>query len=173
MKTTKLLSVLIVAGLFCSQALALTGDRDKPIEVQADHFLGDEIKQTAVYTGNVQVDQGSMRLTGQKLTLVEKANGYRTGTLTGSQATFRQQRDPRATNIKEWVKGRANQIHYEERTGIVTLTGNAVVEREVNGVVQDSAKGSKIVYDTIRSRTIIQGSQGGRATTVIAPRSRQ
>ena len=114
-----------------------------------------------------------MRFTGQKLTLVEKANGYRTGTRTGYQATCRQQRDPRAANIKEWVKGRANQIHYEERTGIVTLTGNAVVEREVNGVVQDSAKGSKIVYDTIRSRTIIQGSQGGRATTVIAPRSRQ
>ena len=73
--------------------------------------------------------------------------------------------------LEEWVSGRAQEIVYEERTGIVTLTGNAVVERSENGVVKDRARGNKIVYDTIRSRTIIQGNSGGRASTVIAPRN--
>ena len=142
----------LVLSLIVPLAQAETQDRQKPIEIQADHFFGDEIKQEAVYTGSVRVDQGTMRLTGQKLVLVESAAGYRKGT-------------------QEWVSGRAQEIVYEERTGIVTLTGKAVVERSENGVVKDRARGNKIVYDTIRSRTIIQGNSGGRASTVIAPRN--
>ena len=145
-------------------------DREKPIEVQADHFYGDELKQTATYTGSVRVDQGTMRLTGQKLVLQETASGYRKGTLTGQLATFRQRRDQKVKGVEEWISGKAEQIVYEEQTGIVTLTGQALVERSENGIVKDRARGSKIVYDTIRSRTIIQGSNGGRASTVIAPR---
>lgn len=52
-------------------------DREKPIEIQADHFFGDELKQVATYTGSVRVDQGTMRLTGQKLVLQETAQGYK------------------------------------------------------------------------------------------------
>ena len=146
-------------------------DREKPIEVQANHFYGDELKQTATYTGSVRVDQGTMRLTGQKLVLQDSASGYRKGTLTGQLATFRQRRDQKVKGVEEWISGKAEQIVYEEQTGIVTLTGQALVERSENGIVKDRARGSKIVYDTIRSRTIIQGSNGGRASTVIAPRS--
>ena len=112
-----------------------------------------------------------MRLTGQKLVLQETATGYKKGTLTGNLATFRQKRDPKVKGVEEWVSGRAQQIVYEEQTGIVTLTGQALVQRSENGVVKDSARGNKIIYDTIRSRTIIQGNSGGRASTVIAPRS--
>ena len=93
------------------------------------------------------------------------------GTLTGQLATFRQRRDQKVKGVEEWISGKAEQIVYEEQTGIVTLTGQALVERSENGIVKDRARGSKIVYDTIRSRTIIQGSNGGRASTVIAPRS--
>ena len=83
----------LVLSLIVPLAQAETQDRQKPIEIQADHFFGDEIKQEAVYTGAVRVDQGTMRLTGQKLVLVESAAGYRKGTLTGNLATFRQRRD--------------------------------------------------------------------------------
>ena len=161
----------LVLSLIVPLAQAETQDRQKPIEIQADHFFGDEIKQEAVYTGSVRVDQGTMRLTGQKLVLVESAAGYRKGTLTGNLATFRQRRDMKVRGVEEWVSGRAQEIVYEERTGIVTLTGKAVVERSENGVVKDRARGNKIVYDTIRARTIIQGNSGGRASTVIAPRN--
>ncbi|HIU37935.1 MAG TPA: lipopolysaccharide transport periplasmic protein LptA [Candidatus Aphodousia faecigallinarum] len=152
-------------------AHAESQDREKPIEIQANHFFGDELKQTATYSGSVRLDQGTLRLTGQKLILQETPSGYRKGTLTGHLATFRQKRDPKIKGVEEWISGQAEQIVYEEQTGIVTLTGQAVVERSENGIIKDRAKGNKIVYDTIRSRTIIQGSSGGRATTVIAPRN--
>ena len=163
--------VVLLLALACPFAQAETQDRQKPIEIQADHFFGDEVKQVATYTGSVRVDQGTMRLTGQKLVLQETSTGYKKGTLTGNLATFRQRRDPKVKGIEEWVSGRAQEIVYEERTGIVTLTGQAFVQRTENGVVKDTARGNKIVYDTIRSRTIIQGNNGDRASTVIAPRS--
>lgn len=169
MKRIALFTLLL--ALAVPAVYAESKDREKPIEVQANHFYGDELKQTATYTGSVRVDQGTMRLTGQKLVLQETASGYRKGTLTGQLATFRQRRDQKVKGVEEWISGKAEQIVYEEQTGIVTLTGQALVERSENGIVKDRARGSKIVYDTIRSRTIIQGSNGGRASTVIAPRS--
>ena len=169
-KFTILALILTLASNF---AYALSSDRNQPIRIQADHFLGDEIKQTATYTGNVRVDQGTMRLTGKRLELVETAKGYHVGTLTGNLATFRQKRDPRIRGVEEWISGHAQKIVYEEQTGVITLTGDALVERSENGVIKDRAEGSKIIYDTLRSRTIIQGDQDGRARTVIAPRNKQ
>lgn len=169
-KFTILALILTLASNF---AYALSSDRNQPIRIQADHFLGDEIKQTATYTGNVRVDQGTMRLTGKRLELIETAKGYHVGTLTGNLATFRQKRDPRIRGVEEWISGHAQKIVYEEQTGVITLTGDALVERSENGVIKDRAEGSKIIYDTLRSRTIIQGNQDGRARTVIAPRNKQ
>ena len=110
-------------------------------------------------------------MTGNRLEMKESAKGYRTGTLTGNLATFRQKKDQKVKNIEEWINAKAQTIIYEERTGLVTLIGNAEVFRLENGVMKDRAKGSKITYDTVRSRTIIQGNKQGRASTVIAPRS--
>ena len=169
----KLTVIALTLALTSNLAYALSSDRNQPIRIQADHFLGDEIKQTATYTGSVRVDQGSMRLTGNRLELVETAKGYHVGTLTGNQATFRQKRDPKIRGVEEWISGHAQKIVYEEQTGVITLTGNALVERSENGIVKDRAEGSKIIYDTLRSRTTIQGNQDCRARTVIAPRNKQ
>ena len=69
--------VVLLLALACPFAQAETQDRQKPIEIQADHFFGDEVKQVATYTGSVRVDQGTMRLTGQKLVLQETSTGYK------------------------------------------------------------------------------------------------
>lgn len=67
----------LLLALVVPTAQAESRDREKPIEIQADHFFGDELKQVATYTGSVRVDQGTMRLTGQKLVLQETAQGYK------------------------------------------------------------------------------------------------
>ena len=63
-------------------------DREKPIEIQADHFFGDELKQVATYTGSVRVDQGTMRLTGQKLDEIPKQRELRNGSLARLSKSF-------------------------------------------------------------------------------------
>lgn len=66
MNIQKFLLAALTAAL-AAPVLALSTDRDQAIEVHADRFDGDEVKQTAVYTGNVIVDQGSMQITGARL----------------------------------------------------------------------------------------------------------
>ncbi len=167
--------------LLCLLALepawALSDDRDQPIEVQADAFYGDEVAQTAVYSGNVVVRQGSMHLTGAKLELRITPKGYRQGTVTGSLSKFRQQRDPKSPgDPEEWMHAEAGQILYDEETDTITLTGRAKLSRVVSGEEKDMTRGEKIVYDMRTARSRIEGGvvdgQRQRVSTVIAPRTR-
>ena len=69
--------VFSILAAIAAPTWALSTDKSQPIEVHADQFNGDEVKQTAVYSGNVVVDQGSMNLTGARLDLAITPKGYR------------------------------------------------------------------------------------------------
>ena len=68
----------LIAACAAAFAQAETADREKPIEITANHFDGDEIKQIAIYTGNVEVHQGTKEILGTKLQLTISPEGYRT-----------------------------------------------------------------------------------------------
>ena len=145
--------------------------------MHADKFNGDEVKQTAVYSGDVVVDQGSMRITGDTLTLRITPKGYRQATLTGAPTKFRQQRDPDPKNpVDEWVHAEAARIVYDEETDTITLTGAARLSRSENGVEKDMTEGERIVYDMRNARSVVEGGvsagQRQRVTTIIAPRGK-
>lgn len=81
---TLALSTLLCSALFAAQtAWAESADRTKPIEINAQNFAGDEVAQTAVYSGAVEVHQGTLEILGDKLTLKVSPEGYRTITVTG------------------------------------------------------------------------------------------
>lgn len=166
---------LLASALLPMSAFALSTDRDQPIEIHADAFNGDEVKQTAVYTGNVVVTQGSMTLHGVRLELRLSARGYRQGTLTGNLARFAQQRDPKTQGIDEWVHAQAEHILYDEEVDTITLTGKARLSRTENGVEKDITEGDRIVYDMRNARSRVEGKvvngQKQRVTTIIAPRN--
>ena len=63
--TALLLLLTLPAGL----VQALPDDRDQPIHISADKALRDEKQGFTVYSGNVQMAQGSMRLEADKLTI--------------------------------------------------------------------------------------------------------
>ena len=162
----------LVLALSSSIALADASDKEKPISVEATSFKANQVDQIATYSGNVVVRQGTLKMTGAKLIITENAKGYRQMELTGKKAQFRQRRAPSTKGIEEWFEAEAQRIVYEEASGIITLYQNAKVARTENGIVKDQTEGNRIVYDSHRSRTIIQGSTSGRASTVIAPRNK-
>jgi len=166
----KLLLSFTLFTAVVAPALALDGDRNQPIEVTADQFHGDEVKQTAVYSGNVVVTQGSMRLTGTRLEINITPKGYRRITILGSPAHFKQQREPKKTKIDEWIHADANHIIYDEETDKITLKGRASLKRTENGISKDMTSGESIVYDMRNARSEVQGAKGQRVTTIIAPR---
>ena len=47
--------------------MALSSDKDQPIEIEADHAKLDDIQRVAVYQGDVVITQGSIRLNGDIL----------------------------------------------------------------------------------------------------------
>ena len=156
--------VFSILAAIAAPTWALSTDKSQPIEVHADQFNGDEVKQTAVYSGNVVVDQGSMNLTGARLDLAI--------TPTGSPARFKQQRDPKTKGVEEWVHAHASRITYDEETDKVTLEGKAQLSRSENGQQKDMTSGERIVYDMRNARSEVNSGEGKRVTTIIAPRSK-
>lgn len=171
----KILLFVITALMACS-ASALKSDNSKPIEIAADSFSGDQVHQSAIYTGKVEVHQGTLEMWGDRLELQVNSRGYRNGTMTGKLARFKQQRDNADSSISEWMHAEADKMIYDEERDTITLIGNARLTRTENGALKDEATGQRIVYDMRNARSRAQGGTVGgerqRVTTVIAPRRR-
>lgn len=155
-------------------ANAETADRSKPIEINADNFQGDEVKQVAIYTGRVEVHQGTLEILGDKLTVTISPEGYRTITVTGNPVRMKERRDVKTPGVEEWVHASSLTAVYEEQSDVITLTELAKLARSENGLVKDSSAGEKIVYNLRTARSRVEGAvvegKRNRVSTVLAPR---
>lgn len=160
-------------------AQAERADRDKPTQIVADRFVGDDLKQTVVYTGSVTLTRGTLRITGERMELREDPERYRYAVVTaasGQLASFRQRRDATTPGVEEYVEGYAERIEYDERAETVKFIKRAHWRRLENGEPRDELAGNLIVYDSRNSKYWAEGTtdpaQGdGRVRTIIAPRS--
>ncbi|MGN1209514.1 MAG: lipopolysaccharide transport periplasmic protein LptA [Duodenibacillus sp.] len=173
-----LLSLTLASLALPFAAQAETADREKPLEVVAQKFNGDEIAQTAVYTGKVEVHQGTLEILGDRLEVVVSPEGWRTMTVTGNPVRMKERRDARVPGVEEWVHASALTAVYDEEKDLMTLLKVAKLARSENGLVKDSAAGDKIVYDLRTTRSRVEGDTGadGRKTrvqTVFAPRPKR
>jgi lipopolysaccharide export system protein LptA len=123
---------------------ALTTDKDQPIEVEADSAELDEVKNVSIYRGNVIVTQGSIRMTGDVMTV------YQTETddldyliMEGRPATYRQLPD----DSEIYDEAEALRMEYYELKNRVVLVDKAVVTQE--GL---RFSGDRIEYDTELSK---------------------
>ncbi len=173
-KLPLLLSLAFLAPL---SSIAETADSSQPIQIFSDKFDGDDVKQVAVYTGDVAVHQGTLEILGDKLVLTIDPQGYRHAVMTpkkGQLVTFKQRRDQKSPNIEEWVHGKGDKLTYDEKSNELILTDNAQVMRSENGVMKDESRGTVITYNLTNSTADVIGNKSrgnaGRVSTVIAPR---
>lgn len=149
------------AFLLGSSAWALPEDRNQPIRVQADTAELDDRQGVAVYRGDVVITQGSMKITGDTVTITQNEGGdVEVFTSIGKPAYYEQK--PSAD--KEVVKAYGLTIQYFASNERIVLIDQAKVVQEGN-----TFEGEKIVYDTQR-----QIVNAGRATdtNVTSPRPR-
>lgn len=153
----------LFATLLPSLATALSSDREQPIHIRADRVEINEKTGVSVYTGNVNVTQGSMELTADQLIVYRKAGELDRMEGDGSPATFRQQPDEADYD----VRGKARRIEYHAATDKAFLIGNGHVWRGA-----DEFRGERIVYDTVQN--IVQATGGKkrneRVHAVIQPK---
>jgi lipopolysaccharide export system protein LptA len=163
MQFVKKFPILIGLGatLVSTLAWALPSDREQPIRVQADSAELDDKQGVAVYRGDVVITQGTLKITGDTVTITQNAQGdIEVFTSQGKPAYYEQKPDV----DKEIVKAYGLTIQYFATNERIVLLDQAKVIQEGN-----TFQGEKVVYDTQR-----QIVNAGRATgvNVTTPRPR-
>lgn len=143
-------------------AWGLDSDRKQPINIKADRITVVEKKGYSRYQGNVLLTQGSLRVSGDDLTVYVDNSRLRTITVLGQPATLRQLPEGQAKP----VHSRARKMEYRVDEQTIDLTGDAEVWQDPNRF-----SGEHITYHT--DTGIITGEKGkdekGRINITITP----
>lgn len=167
-----LLSIFIF--LMPIKLMALSSDRNQPIELEADAADIDDLKGISIYTGNVILTQGSMVIKSSKLTLYnDKNRELEKAVAVGNNkklATFKQRPEGKDADLR----ARAITMTYYLKKDKIHLIKKAYVWQD-----GDTFTGNKIIYDT-KNETVIATSKkntdgkpvssGERIRVVIQPK---
>lgn len=145
-------------------ALGLPGDRDQPIHVTADQARKNDKTGITVYKGDVLIQQGSIRVNGDNITIYDDNGKVQRIVATGQPATFRQ--TPQKGSEDVIAKG--NNLEYVLESETLKVEKNAELTKEGN-----ITKSEKITYDmktTIVTAGDSSGNPNSRVSTIIQPK---
>ena len=148
------IAVAFITALFSFPVQAEKGDRDKPINLEADRVSLDDINKVQIFEGNVVMTQGTMVLRTAKLVVTQDANGFQKGVATGGRgglAYFRQKRDGK----DEYIEGEAERIVHDAGTEKTEFFTRAWVKSG-----QDEVKGSYISYEAVTEKYLVTNTGG-------------
>ena len=150
---------------FCEPTWALNSDREKPIQIEADQADINDNTGISVYTGNVIVVQGSLKITAQILTVYSKEKVFTKMISTGNPATFRQ----RPEGKDEDVTGKGKRIEYFASRDTAYFYDNATLEQ-----ADSTFKSDRIAYDIFNDKVNAGITSGDdRVKIIIKPQSQQ
>ena len=136
-----LAAVLLAGG---AGVEALSTDSAQPIDIVADRAEHDNPRRVAIYRGNVVIDQGSLHITGDTVTVVFDGHDDVAKMITvGVPAHFRQLTDGDASHRKAW----ARRMEYFPGYDLIVLFGEARYEKDGNDITAD-----RLVYDSLNAR---------------------
>ena len=154
---------LLCLTLLSSAAFALPDDADQPIHIRADNAEIDQDQQLVIYRGDVQVDQGTLRVTADEMTVEYRNQKVVRITATGAPAHYQQQ----LNETKEQVKARSSTIVYHTQDERLDLMGNAFLTQEGNEITGDQIK-----YDIVAGKVDAQSQSNERVRMVLQPATR-
>lgn len=160
-------------------ASAEKADRDKPMNIEADNLIHDELNQVSIFTGRAVLTKGSMVMRGSRIEIREDPDGYQSGVILpepNKRAFFRQKRE----GVDEFMEGEALRIEFDGKTDRVKLIQNAETRRYRDAVLSDQMTGNVIVYDNLADVLSIDGQAAkdgvktgtGRVKAVLVPRQK-
>jgi len=140
----KLILVVCLSCLFFAQSVvAERADRDKPVYLEADRATVEDVNRkegsrVSIFTGNVVLTQGTLRINADKMIMKEDLHGFRHATAIGDLVSFRQKRD----GLDEYVEGWSQRAEYDNKTDKIELFRQARLKRG-----SDEVQGDYISYD--------------------------
>jgi len=136
-RPTKLLSLLLVLGI-TTHAVALKDDATKPVRINADAVVFNKTKGRAVYSGNVVIVQGTLKMTASSLEISAPNNDIQSIIAKGGPVQFQQRMDD-----GKFAKGKANRLRYLVKDRKIYMDGRAELTQD-----QDRFKSEHIEYST-------------------------
>ncbi len=162
---------LIVAGILLAPASlwALPDDQQQPIRIQSNSAEIDDSRGVAIYIGDVNVVQGSIKVLADKVTVHNSKTGISKVVATGAPAHYQQQRAAGSAVTNAY----GNIVEYRIQDQFISILKNARLEEEGN-----SFSGERIDYD-MRKRTVKaysddkapSGDKNSRVEIIIQPRA--
>jgi len=154
------LCLLAVAGA----ARALPTDRDQPVKVVADSASFDQKSGIAIYTGNVFIQQGTLEVHADQVTVtLDKQGTVQSSVSVGKPAHFQQQTDEK----KGVVFADSDKIDYDMANQKLTLSGHAHLHQDAS-----SFEGSVLTYFMDQQQVDATGDSKTRVTIFFPPQPR-
>lgn len=150
----------------CVAVRAEHADRTREIAVQATDAHADHRNQTAEFSGDVVVSQGSLEIRADRVHMHAGPNGERLGVAygkAGAPVRFRQRGD----QPDEWSEGQAERVEYDSVANEVRLIGAATLRNLRGDTVTQSVAGDTITYDT--ARDTVTSTDADRRALMPAP----
>ncbi len=135
--------------------LTLESDQRAPIEIQADQAELNETDQTARYLGNVELQQGTLRIVCDELLIVNTDAGISKVHATGSPAQYEQTLDENQPPLQ----AQALEIIYIPQDGKIVLKEQASIKQ--SGHVFE---GYRIEYDINKQLLSASSSQNDKGS---------
>ena len=146
--------ILALTWLPAMSAAPLAGDSDQPITIEADWAEADDKQRVAVYKGAVVITQGSLRISGDTVTIhYDEGRELTKLVAEGEPARFQQRPDPE----EETQHAKATLIEYDAAQEQMVLQGNAHYWQGT-----DCLRGNRIVYHSDRDVVEAQGDKEGK-----------
>lgn len=147
MHLRSLLSTLLIFTSITTQALE--SDANAEITIQSDRAEFDRKAGTALYVGNVVLQQGTLLINADQITLFsDEQQQLKKAIALGKPAHFQQQME----GDKGLTKARGQSITYLTQDKNISLLKDALLEQEGN-----SFSGNHIVYDIVNENVSAKG----------------
>ncbi len=167
MKTLSIIICLTFSLLVAPKlSWGLEKDSEQPIYIEADGATYDDNTGNSIYTGNVEVTQGSMLLNSDRLIIYTKSRRPYKIVATGQPVTFKQTPKPG----DEDVHGKSLKAEYYVDSELLVMINHAVVWQGENTYASE-----RIEYD--RKNAIVKAGQassnGKRVHITLHPKEKE
>jgi len=143
--------------------MALPEDADQPIHIRADNAEIDQQQGLVIYRGAVRVDQGTLRVTADEMTVEYVEQKVTRITAIGTPAHYQQQIEA----DKEQVKAHSSTIIYHTQEERLDLKGDAFLTQEGNEITGDLIK-----YDIVAGKVDAKAENEGPVRMILQPAPR-
>jgi len=155
------LCIVLCTMLISGSAQARKSDFTQPIFINADRTEYDEKTGVQIWSGNVEMSQGTMEIKADRITITLQDKKLSRIQGTGSPIEFKQENDSGGL-----VTGNARAIDYDAQNNTLALSGSATLIQPGQRL-----RSERIVFDINKQKVSAEGGDNGRVSIQIQPPS--